>query len=231
MPFTGHSEDRLSKGRFLILIAVLLCGIGLSFLLGKLGNPFVSAATRDLKIPFAEFPRKLEGWQGEDRPLKAKEIKIAGMDRYLRRLYRHRDGRAVVLYLSYYGNKARGMEAIYHNPTICFPSAGWEAVRATRREIRLVDVAKKFDVSMDTFKKGGSQLVVLNFFIVDGEVLEESPRNKPFWLALDKLRFSTDPGYFVQVQVVVQSQGDLEITEATAADFLAGAGRYIFLHF
>jgi hypothetical protein len=123
------------------------------------------------------------------------------------------------------------MEAIYHNPTICFPSAGWELLRPGRRTIRLNDIARKFDASLDHFRKSGNHLVVLNFFVVDGEVLEESPRNKPFWLALDKLRFSSDPGYFAQVQVVVMNQGEVRDAEDTAAELLEVAGRYIFLHF
>ncbi len=221
----------MSTGRFVALVIVLGLGIVLSLLIGKLGDPLVSAETRDLKIPFSEFPKVLGDWKGKDRPLSEKEIAIAGMDTYLRRVYVNRDGRSAVLYLCYYGNKARGMEAIYHNPTICFPSAGFELTRTGRRSIRLVDIAKKFSVSLDHFRKSGNRLVVLNFFVVDGEVLEESPRNKPFWLALDKLRFSSDPGYFAQVQVVVMNRGDADDAEATAAELLAEAGRYIFLHF
>lgn len=221
----------MSSGRFLALVVLLAIGIALSLLVGKLGDPLISAETRDLKIPFSEFPRTLGEWTGKDRALSAKEVSIAGMDSYLRRVYVNPDGRSAVLYLCYYGNKARGMEAIYHNPTICFPSAGFELTRTGRRSIRLVDIARKFNVSLDHFRKSGKQLVVLNFFIVDGEVLEESPRNKPFWLALDKLEFSTDPGYFAQVQVVVMSNGDVSDTEETAAELLTEAGRYIFLHF
>ena len=221
----------MSTGRFVILVLLLVAGIVLSLVLGRLGDPLVSAETRDLKIPFSEFPVTIGAWKGKDRPLSPKEISIAGMDSYLRRVYSNSDGRTAVLYLCYYGNKARGMESIYHNPTICFPSAGWELTRTGRRSIRLNDIAKKFNVSLDHFRKSGSRLVVLNFFVVDGEVLEDSPRNKPFWLALDKLRFSSDPGYFAQIQVVVMSRGDVEETEQTAADLLEESGRYIFHHF
>ena len=221
----------MSTGRFLVLLLVLAAGIALSLLVGKLGDPLLSARTRNLQIPFPEFPARLESWTGRDRPLSPREVSIAGMDTYLRRIYTNRDGRSAVLYLCYYGNKARGMEAIYHNPTICFPSAGWELMRVGRRTIRLTDVARKFGVSLDHFTKSGKHLVVLNFFVVDGEVLEESPRNKPFWLALDKLRFSSDPGYFAQIQVVVMSEGDMRDAEDTAAELLEVAGRYIFLHF
>ncbi len=46
----------MSTGRFLVLVLVLASGIALSLLVGNLGNPLVSAETRDLKIPFEEFP-------------------------------------------------------------------------------------------------------------------------------------------------------------------------------
>ena len=222
----------MSTGRFIALMLVLAVGIALSLLVGNLADPLVSAETRDLKVPLSEFPTVIGPWKGTDRLLTPREVGIAGMDSYLRRVYVEKDGRSAVLYVSYYGNKARGMEAIYHNATICFPSAGWELTRTVRRSIRLNDIAKKFDVSIDHFHKSGNSLVVLSFFVIDGEVLEESPRNKPIWLALDRLKLSPgDPGYFAQIQVVVMHEGKVEETEQTAADLLAAAGRYIFLHF
>jgi EpsI family protein len=221
----------LSTGRYIVLLLVFAAGIALSLLVGTLADPLVSAKTRDLKLPFSEFPSVIGAWVGTERPLTAKELGVLGLDSHLRRVYVDQRRRSAVLYLTYYGNKARGMEAIYHNATICFPSAGWELTRTDRRTIRLNDVARKFDVSLDHFRKSGNRLVVLSFFVVDGEVLEESPRNTPIWLALDKLQFSSDPGYFAQVQVVVMNEGDEEETEQTAADLLEEAGRYIFLHF
>lgn len=221
----------MSNRRFLVLSSLLAAGIVASLAIGTLGNPFVSAGYRPLKLPFSAFPKKLGEWTGTDDPLTEREMEIAGMDEYLRRQYRAPDGRSVMLYAAYYGNKARGMQAIYHNPTICFPAAGWKWAGSDQRTITLTDAARQFDVSLDTFRKPGEEIVVLNFFIVNGEVLEKPPRNKPFWIGLEKLSLSNDPGYFVQAQVVTVNRSDGADGKKLAMDFLARAGRPLFLHF
>ena len=99
------------------------------------------------------------------------------------------------------------------------------------RQVRLTDAARKLEVSLDHFGKSGQGLVVLNFFVLDGTVLEKSPRDKPFYLAFEKLRFSTDPGYFAQVQIVVEIRGEPDEAEDTAIELLEEAAHYIFLHF
>ena len=221
----------MTNRRFYILAGVLVFGVAVSTVFGKLGNPFMAAETRDLKMAFAEYPLTIGEWKGEDRVITEKEASIAGMDEYLLRTYRHPDGRVVSFYLCYYGNKLRGMESIYHNPTICFPAAGYKIASSRRQRVKLLDAARQFEVSLDRFRKSGSELLVLNFFVVDGEILEKTPRNKPFYLALEKLKLSSDPGYFAQVQVIAQSRGDGEDPAATAVEFLEEAGRYIFFHF
>ena len=221
----------MSQRRFIVLAAVLGVGILASFFLGRLGNPFVSAGFRDLKVPFTEFPRRVGEWVGEDDPLTPTELKIAGLDRYLRRRYTAPDGRQALLYLAYYGNKDRGIAAIYHNPTVCFPAAGWEWARSDQRPVTLTDVARQFTVSLDTFRKPGEEVVVLNFFVIDGEILEKPPRNKPFWIALDKFTPSSDPGYFLQAQVVTVGGDGGNSAADQAVDFLEDVGRFVFRHF
>jgi EpsI family protein len=222
----------LSNGRFLILALVLVLGIAASVLLGKLGKPFAAVGYRDLKIPFEEFPRQVGRWvRSEDDPLSPRELEILGQDRYLRRVYEAEDGAAVRLFVCYYGNKDRGLEAIFHNPTICLPAAGFKWVESERRRVTLRDAAMDFDVSIDRFRNTTGDVLILNFFILDGDVMEQSPRNEPFRLALEKFKPSTDPGYFVQVQVVPLATAKGEKARETAVSFVEEAMSYIFRHF
>ena len=221
----------MSNGRFLTLAFVLVLGIVASVAVGQLGHPFASTGYRALKLPLTEFPRGVGRWTtSEDDPLTRREQKILGQDRYLRRVYRAEDGGAVRFFICYYGNKQRGLDSIFHNPTICLPAAGWEWVGSERRDIRLPDAAREFTVSIDSFRSDASEILILNFFIVDDEVLEQTPRNTPFKLALEKFKPSADPGYFVQVQVLPLADAG-EAARAAAVEFLEAAGRHIFLHF
>jgi EpsI family protein len=222
----------MSNRRFFILVAVLVVGIGLSFAFGRLGHPLTSAAFRDLKLPFAEFPLEIGTWKGTTHRLSNNVRKIAGMDRYLLRQYvDEASGRAVQLYLSYYGNKDRGMRAIYHNPTICLPASGWEWADSQTRTVTLVDAGLQFEVSLDRFRLSGRERVILNFSIVNGRVIDKPIRNEPLEIAAEKFRISTEPGYFVQAQVVPLRWPEGENAGRVALEFLEEAGRYVFLHF
>ena len=225
----------MSRTRFLILAVVLLPGIGVTF--GMVGNPFRVTGFRPLVKPFAEFPARLvdgagTAWTGTDRALPEKAVRIAGMDRYLRRDYRSEDGRNVQLFVSYYGNMRAGIDTIYHNPTICFPSHGWEAAgRAPATAGGAEDGSDPIPVTVFRFAKGRREYVVLNFFVVNGRSLPQSPRDDPLELARQKLSLRSDPGYYVQVQVIADgSAGGREGTE-TALGFLAAAGPHLFAHF
>jgi hypothetical protein len=109
--------------------------------------------------------------------------------------------------------------------------AGFTHTRSERRQVILKETAREFEVSLDHFRLRSNRLVVLNFFVVNGEILERAPRNKPFWMALDKLKVSTGPGYFAQVQVVVESGEDAASAGRAALGFLSEADHYIFRHF
>jgi len=222
----------MSNRRFLVLVAILVTGIGLSLAFGRLGHPFTSAEFRDLKLPFSEFPARIGAWRGTTHRLSANVRKIAGMDRYLLRRYADEEGeRAVQLYLAYYGNKDRGMRAMYHNPTICLPASGWEWTESQTRKVTLVDAGLEFDVSLDRFRLAGRKRVILNFSVVNGRVIDKPIRNEPLEIAAEKFRLSTDPGYFVQVQVVPLRWPDGENAGRVAVEFLEEAGRFVFLHF
>lgn len=221
----------MTNARFISLAGLLIAGIVVSLLFGKLGHPFAGVGYRQLKRPLEEFPWQVGDWDGEERALTAKEKRVLGMDHYLRRRYRTAEGREVVLYLCYYGNKQRGIDAIYHNATVCLPAAGWEHLGNEQKKVVPLQSAKPFEVSLDSFGAGGSELVILSFFIINGEIVERPPRNKPLWLGWDKLRLSRDPGYFAQVQVVTRTGADEHRAASTAVDFLEEVGHYIFLHF
>jgi len=222
----------LSRTRFAILVVVLAAGIGVTF--GMVENPFRAAGKRPLTKPFAEFPTEIvDGsgtvWTGHDRELPKKAVRIAGMDNYLRRDYRSADDRTVQLFVSYYGNMRAGIDTIYHNPTVCFPSHGWtleqEGPAAAGME------PDRIPVTMYRFSKGPREYVVLNFFVVNARILGRSPRDDPLELAKQKFTLSSDPGYYVQVQVIADRRPGGESGAETALAFLAAAGRHLFVHF
>lgn len=218
----------MSRTRFLILALVLLSGIGVTF--GLVGNPFTATGYRPLTRSFAEFPFRIVDatgveWTGEERALPEAVTRIAGMDRWLRRDYLTDDGRRVHLFVSYYGNLNAGLETIYHNPTVCFPSQGWKPMGE--------EAGRAGDIPLTRFRfaRGGQEYVVLSFFVVNGRRVARSAREDPVELARQKFSLSKGPGYYAQVQVIApRREGGPDAAES-ALGFLEAAGPRLLEHF
>lgn len=175
-------------------------------------------------------PRELDGWSGQDSPLSEYEVQTILCDDYVQRTYRGPSGDVVSLFVSFYGNKERGLQRYFHNPTVCYPAAGWRLAGTRFESVTLLDAGKELPTCRYTFEQGGRRQIVLTLFKIDDEFLEESPRNKPFWMLTDRLSVDLDdsPGTFVQVNVVVPVRGtDENAANATATRFLRTFGRAI----
>lgn len=158
-----------------------------------------------LARPLGEsIPRDFAGWHGTDDPMSEEIVRTTRVDDYVRRRYRSNDGAELLLYVAYHGNKERGMQTYYHNATVCFPSQGWTIESEKTGTETLHDAAKEVPVCRYVFAKDGLRLSVMTFFKVDHDLLDQSPRNKPFWMLLDRAvpQLDDSPGTFVQVQLL-----------------------------
>lgn len=217
------------RGAALLLCAVFTAGTAASL---QWGDPIERLlGTAHLARPLAvAVPRDLAGWSGRDEPLTEQEQRTLLLDDFVRRVYRGPAGETVTLFVSFHGNKERGLQRFYHNPTVCYPAAGW-TLEATRFErVTLEDVAAEVPTCRYVFEKAGRRMSVLTLFQVDREFLDESPRNKPFWMLLDRLKPDLDdrPGSFAQVQVIVPIEGgDEPAAAAVSLRFLRTFARHV----
>jgi EpsI family protein len=194
------------NGRTAVVAVCSLLGAAAvaSYLLGE-GAGRLTGTERLPRPLAASVPAELAGWKGVDEPLPAKTVATLKVDDHVRRRYRDAEGDDVLLYVAYHGNKERGMQTYYHNVEICFPSQGWKCESQTTGTETLHEAAKEIPVCRYVFAKEDVKLSVLTFFKVNDEFLDQSPRNKPFWLLVDRStpQFDDSPGTFVQVQVIV----------------------------
>ena len=163
--------------------------------------------TERLPRPLATaVPAAMADWRGVDEPMTAEVIRTLKVDDYVRRRYTAADGEEVLLYVAYHGNKERGMQTYYHNVTVCFPSQGWKPESERTSTETLHEAAKEIPVCRYVFSKEGVKLSVLTFFKVGDDLLDQSPRNKPLWMLLDRVtpQFDDSPGMFVQVQILTR---------------------------
>lgn len=218
--------------RTAVIVACVLLGAALpvSLVVGGRGprTEGTLSLARELRVA---IPERLAGWTGVEEPLSDAELAIIKVDDHVKRQYAGPDGERVVLYVTFHGNKERGLQTYYHNASVCYPQAGYEHVSTSLRNLVLTEIAKEVPVCRYVFQKGTTRLSVLTFFKVDDELLDQSPRNKPFWSALDRLtpEFDDSPGTFVQVQVIVPvTDGGDHAAERTQVRFLEAFGRTIF---
>lgn len=218
-----------SRTTAIVLCAAFVAAIAVSL---RFGDPVARlVGTARLARPLADaVPAEFAGWTGTDKPLTEHEANTLLVDDYVQRLYRGPAGEAVQLAVFYHGNKERGLQRYYHNPTVCYQAAGWR-LDATRFEsVTLQDLAKEVPTCRYTFTKEGARLCILTLFRIDDEFLDESPRNKPFWMLLERLtpRLDDSPGSFVQVQVAVPVRdGDDAGASLVATRFLQTFGRSV----
>jgi EpsI family protein len=204
-----------------------------SLVFGRMWRPFASTGYRDLRLAFALFPREVGGFTGTDQALGDRVAELAGMDRWLRREYRAADGGHLIFYVAYYGNRDRGLQTIYHNPTVCYPAAGYAPGESRVASIPGGAEGPEVPVDLTVYRSStGSELLVGSFFVLDEKrASARPPRNEVVALGFEKLRPSVTPGYFVQVQVVAAVRRSLPEATAMVMRFLTAAVPPLFEHF
>lgn len=223
----------VSRKRFYFLVVVLAAGIGASVVFGRLWRPFATSGYRDLRVPLAEFPTTIGEWRGEDREIDPHVRKLTAMDRGLRREYASPREKPVLLYVVWYGNRDRGLETIFHNPTVCYPAAGYTQVSSEILSVPVDGRAHPIEATADVYRSpGGGEVEVVSFFVLDeGRIFARPPRNDVVGLGVEKLRPSFSPGYFAQVQVTTAVAGDEPSARARAVSFLRAAAGILLDHF
>ncbi len=81
----------------------------------------------------AEIPIEISSWRGEDIAVETGVAAMLDADFNVQRSYRHPVGGLVWLYVGYYGTERGGRPE--HTPWACYPSNGWEIVRASVVEL------------------------------------------------------------------------------------------------
>ncbi len=135
-----------------------------------LGGALVASAGRQeeavLDRPLRDLPRSIAGVPGEERPLTAEEIQVAGVSDYLFRIFRQDSVRAFSVYVGYYESQATG-KAI-HSPRNCLPGAGWQVVEAGQKALGMD--GQQVTVNSYIIANGPAQAVVFYWYQGRGRV-------------------------------------------------------------
>jgi EpsI family protein len=119
-----------------------------------------------------------------------------GVDTYINRNYRDKDGYQLSLYLGYYEEQREG--SLIHSPKNCMPGSGWNPVESSVIPIRVSDSNKTYKVNRMLFQKGMDKLIMHYWYqgrnrIVANEYIDR------FFLILDSIFRHRSEGALVRV--------------------------------
>jgi EpsI family protein len=144
---------------------------------------------------FADMPRQLGDWRGEDSEgdPKINVATEAKLDTIVNRTYRDNDGHTIEMHTAMFDNPKGG---VYHSPLNCYRSQGWEKVSQETSDIQ-IDDELTLPVSVTRWKQKNEQRVVIYWYQLGEHVLfgrwdlgikvRWSLAGKPAWPALIKV--------------------------------------------
>lgn len=221
-PNAAHSRDFRSRAAPLLAagaaVAVLLFS---GWALRALEARAFGTAPAPASIHLARLPTTIGPWTGQDVPIDPRLREATDTDDLLNRRYRHSIGRdAVGVYLAA-GSRARDLAR--HRPEVCYPGAGWTLQNVERVTLEMPDgpplACRIFRFSEGRFDL--RQLVVLNYFIVDGVVSADISRLRwKAWRGVDAM-------LQVQITCPTDTLRDVQQARLAAVEFAQDAATAI----
>ena len=173
------------------------------------------------RLPFSQFPMTMAGWRAVvDPPMEEAVLKVLGVDDYLSRAYYGANGKAVGLYLGFYGSQRRG--DTIHSPQNCLPGAGWEPISEGRLTMDNVDGAgRSITVNRYVIQKGLDRTMVLYWYHGRGRVVASEYTSRAL-LIRDAIMANRTDGSLVRVIVPVPSAdgNNMQPAETVAQEFV-----------
>ena len=186
-------------GNTAVRVYIVLALLPLTWWAARLMNAAIEPPGVDMpEWSFAEMPRLLGNWQGEDRePDPRIDIATeAKLDTIVNRTYRDNAGHFINMHAAMFDNPKGG---VYHSPLNCLRSQGWEKLSETRSNLQINDELT-LPVDVTYWDRKGEKLMVVYWYQLGEHVLfgrwdlglkvRWSLAGKPAWPALIKVMFT-----------------------------------------
>ena len=152
----------------------------------------------DVEMPnwtFRDLPLQLGDWHGENFQMDPKIAAATGAEVIVDRLYRDEQSRSISLHTAMFSNPTDG---VLHSPLNCYPGNGWRKLTETRENVR-VSGESTIAVSLTTWEKEGSQLMVVYWYQLGDQVLYSR-----FDLGSLRVKMWSQPKWPALLKVLVQ---------------------------
>ena len=178
--------------------------------------------------PINEFPEQLGNFRqvGEDQKFSDGVMASLGVDHYIMRQYRNKDGYQLGLYIGYYESQTEGK--IIHSPKHCMPGSGWNTVAS--KEIPLaVNAPPYLTVKIDEMllQKGLEKQLAMYWYHGRGIVVANEYMDR-FYMIIDSVLKQRSDGALIRITGPGNNLANDEAKQRQLAiDILKNIDRYL----
>ena len=149
--------------------------------------------------PLSDFPSTIGSFTqvGQDQPFSDAVMKSLGVDHYIMREYRSKDGYPLWLYIGYYESQIEG--EIIHSPKHCMPGSGWNTVLSKEKVLSVPD-SGYFSVNINTMllQKGMEKQLAHYWYHSRGRVVANEYWDRGYMI-LDSLLKRRSDGALIRI--------------------------------
>ena len=167
-----------------------------------------------LAISLSEYPRKISDWNAGSVGLDKDIESVLHLEDFWAASYISSDGRAASLLIAYYADES---VAKLHQPTVCYPAAGW-TVKEKKRLTLQGAVADGIEMNHMIVERGESRQLVLYWFHYPGVTLADPSLSKVH--RLNRFLHGRLSRSMVKVQIAMPITGSVESTMTQTEPFI-----------
>lgn len=174
--------------------------------------------------PISEFPARLGEFKqiGEDQTFSDAVMASLGVDHYIMREYRDKDGYSLWLYIGYYESQTEGQ--IIHSPKHCMPGSGWNTIESKEIPLTVADSSyAKVKINEMVLQKGLEKQLATYWYHSRGRIVANEYMDR-FYMVVDSLLKKRSDGALIRI---TGSGNDLLLDEEKQRELAASILRNI----
>ncbi len=167
------------------------------------------------RLPLAEFPRQLAGWDSKEVPVSQEVRDILGPGDFLSRIY-YRPGQPYIdFFVAYFPSQRTGNTI--HSPKNCLPGSGWMPTEASYLQLRRPDGAM-VTANRYIIANGLDRQLVIYWYQAHGHIVASEYWAK-YFLVKDAIAMNRTDGSLVRVITPILSNEETAVAEQRAVRF------------
>lgn len=178
--------------------------------------------------PLSDFPSAIGNFTqvGVDQTFSDAIMENLGVDHYIMREYRSKDGYALWLYIGYYESQTEG--EIIHSPKHCMPGSGWNTVLSKEKILSGPETAySSVNINTMLLQKGMEKQLALYWYHSRGRIVANEYWDRGYMI-LDSLLKRRSDGALIRITGSGNNQETDSLKQMQfAADVLKEIDQYL----